>query len=635
MHWKILTLLTCVLSLLTIGSCASVGRPEGGPRDSVPPVLVASNPKPGQLNFKGSRITLTFNENVQLDDAFNKVVVSPAMATAPVVNANGRRVTVELRDTLQSNTTYTVDFGDAVKDLNEGNVLDGLTLDFSTGGSIDTLRISGMVLDAETLEPAQGMLVGVHSLLSDTVLAKRRMERIARTNQLGQFTIRNLAPGTYRVYALGDPNRDYRWDRSEVVGFYPDPVSPSATLVTLTDSLRTSAGADSAVSRTAVRFLPNDLLITTFTEAYRPQYLKENKRLDRRRVAFEFNAHSDSLPHVSVAYGPLKGRNFADLAVLQRSRHNDSLTYWITDPTLLANDTLRLAVNYLKTDSLDRLQPVSDTLRLDFRNPNRRKAKAAADTLPRNTNWRVLTASSHELNQPLVIEAETPIARIDSAAVRLELRVDTVWTPVKMPPLTADADLPLMRRRLDMQWEPGAKYRLTADSAAMTDIYGEVSTKLSHEFTVKKPEDYSSVNFDIQGLPADTALVLQLLDGGDKPVCTVASRSRHITVTHLRPGDYYARVIIDADGNGSWTPGEMAGFVQPEEVYYYPKKIKLKKNWDMKVSWNIFDQPIDLQKPDAIKKNKPKPQPGSKPKAQEQDEEEPDDLQMPFTSRPQ
>ena len=140
----------------------------------------------------------------------------PAQKSIPSITANGRRITVDIRDSLIPNTTYTIDFSDAIRDLNEGNVLDGFAIDFSTGDSIDSLRISGMVFEARTLEPAQGMLVGVYSNLSDTALRTLPMERIARTNQLGQFTIRGLRPGEYRIFAINDVNRDYHWDRSRI-----------------------------------------------------------------------------------------------------------------------------------------------------------------------------------------------------------------------------------------------------------------------------------------------------------------------------------------------------------------------------------------------------------------------------------
>ncbi|MDE5661939.1 MAG: Ig-like domain-containing protein, partial [Muribaculaceae bacterium] len=164
-----------------LAACANMGRPEGGERDELPPKFMRSDPAPGATGVKRTRLTAIFDENIQLEDAFTKVVVSPAQKQPPSVSANGKKLTVEFRDTLLPNTTYTIDFADAIKDLNEGNILDGFALDFSTGDSIDSLRISGMVIQAENLEPAQGMLVGVYSNLSDTAFTTLPLERIART----------------------------------------------------------------------------------------------------------------------------------------------------------------------------------------------------------------------------------------------------------------------------------------------------------------------------------------------------------------------------------------------------------------------------------------------------------------------
>ncbi len=234
-------------------ACASIGRPEGGPRDTTPPEFTYSNPAPGSRNVKTTRIDVYFNENVQLDDPTNKIIVSPAQKTMPSLNAQGRRVTVELRDSLIPNATYTIDFADAINDLNEKNILDGFAIDFSTGQDLDTLRISGMVLAARNLEPAQGMLVGVYSKLDDTTLTTLPFERVARTNQYGQFTIRNLKPGQYHIFAINDVNRDNHWDRSEDIAFYDLTISPTVEDIEVTDTLRSAQNTDSLVTHRGIR----------------------------------------------------------------------------------------------------------------------------------------------------------------------------------------------------------------------------------------------------------------------------------------------------------------------------------------------------------------------------------------------
>lgn len=243
LRWPLVALIAAV-----VAACASMGRPQGGPIDETPPVFVKSRPAPSELNVKTDRIVIEFDENIQIDDPLNKVVISPAQRNPAKITGVGRRVTVELQDTLLPNTTYTLDFTNAISDLNERNELDGFALDFSTGPVLDSLCISGMVFAAENLEPAQSMLVGVHSNLADTAITNVPFDRITRTNQLGQFTIRNLRPGTYNVFAINDVNRDNKWDRSEDIAFYPVAVSPTATRVNRTDTLRTADGlADSIV----------------------------------------------------------------------------------------------------------------------------------------------------------------------------------------------------------------------------------------------------------------------------------------------------------------------------------------------------------------------------------------------------
>ena len=627
-----------------------MGRPEGGPRDETPPRFTGSNPMPGAKNVTRNRIVAHFDENIQIEDAFSKVVVSPAQIQPPAVTANGRRLTVELRDSLRPNTTYTIDFADAIKDLNEGNILDGFALDFSTGDVIDTLRISGMVLQAENLEPAQGMLVGLYSNLSDTAIHTLPFERIARTNQYGQFTIRNLPAGEYRVYAVNDLNRDYHWDRSEDVAFIDYTVSPSIEQITVADTLYSSTGGDSIVEHAGLKYLPNDVLLTWFNENYRPQYLKDYSRADRRRILFNFAAPSDTLPEISIVDGGGRtgtpGRRIDEWALLRHNPTRDSLEYWIADTAMLASaDSLRLAVRYLRTDTTDNLAWTTDTLRFFFREhkPKEKKKKkgeetpldsAALDSVYR-ANLTYLDFSptgmaSQEVYLPLMLEAAQPIASIDSAGVRLEMLVDTVWEAVPGIHLVPDSLNPLQRRIIRQKWVPGRKYRFTADSLAVTGIYGEWNRPVRHEFTVKNLEEYSNLIFRISGPDAPGQAVVELLNGSDEPVYRAAADSTgRVVFRYLNPGTYYARMFIDSNGNGKWDTGRLDASVQPEEVAYFPKKLQLKKNWDVEQAWNIYELAIDVQKPLAIKKNKPKLKRGETAPEEEDEYDEEDDPNSP------
>lgn len=617
-----------VASLL--GACASMGRPTGGDYDIEPPVYVKSNPAIGATGINRNHITIDFNENVQVEDVMNKVVVSPAQKNIPQITANGHRVSVELRDTMQPGTTYTIDFSDAISDLNEKNVLDGFAIDFSTGDSIDSLRLSGMVFEARTLEPAQGVLVGVYSNLTDTTITTLPLERIAKTNQLGQFTVRGLKPGDYHIFAINDINRDYHWDRSEDVAFYDVTVSPTAETTTVTDTLTAADGSDSIVSVSRTKYLPNDILLTWFNEGYTPQYLKDYTRPDRRRLFVKFSAPSDTLPEIRLLNGVDSGQPIDRWARLNATATLDSLEYFITDTAVVAQDTMMIEMRYLRTDTLDQLSWGTDTLRVLFkgaREEKRQKEEAEKKAAERRKkaekkgeNIDSIEAAeaakltfvkvsapggaTQEIYKPLFIDVDQPLDTIIQSGLRMMMLNDTIWDTIPAPPLVPVDSFGLLKYQLDMKWTPGTKYKYVADSATIIGAYNQWNSTFTHEFSTRKLEDYSALYFNVTGV-TDSAVV-EVLDKSDKTVDEAPLKGGVAEFPYMQPGTYYARLYIDRNGNGKWDTGSLLDSVQPEEVHYYPKKIVLKKNWDVEQSWNIYDTPIDLQKPKEIVKNKPK-----------------------------
>ncbi|MDE6756886.1 MAG: Ig-like domain-containing protein [Muribaculaceae bacterium] len=643
--------IVCMAGVVTLlAACASIGRPEGGERDELPPVFVRSNPEPGALEFKGNRLNIFFDENIKMEDVMNKVVVSPVQKQPPSVSANGKRLTVEFRDTLVDNATYTVDFSDAIRDLNEGNILDGFAFDFSTGSTRDSLVISGMLFEARNLEPAQGMIVGVYSNLSDTAISTLPFERIAKTNQYGQFVIRNLAPGTYNVYAVNDLNRDYHWDRSEDVAFLGQSVVPEIENITVTDTLRASNGMDSIVMRQGHRYLPNDLLMTWFNENYRAQYLKNNSRIDSTRIAIELGAPTDTLPVLTLLNTPSAGKRVDEVARTDYSARGDSITYWLTDKAVIKTDTLIVEARYLRTDTLDQLTWTTDTLRLlnrertkfqkaiDKRNKDREKLLKKLREEGRDTvftdeqvfmTFETSTRGNQELNRPLYLTASQPVDTIYGDRIHLEMRVDTVWHDTGAQHVVRDSINRQLRFTLYHDWKEGERYRLTVDSAAVTGIYGNVNKKSSSEFTVKKLEDYSTIKFNLIGMPDGEQMVVELLNSQDKPVATAPVTDGSAVFTFVSPNTYYARAFVDSNGNGTWDTGSVSEKRQPEDVYYFPKKLALKKNWDMEQTWDINLLPVEAQKPNEIKKNKPKNRDRNATVNNDEEEEDEDEFYSP------
>lgn len=646
---KLHYLLPGCVAVCLLAACASIGRPDGGPRDTEPPRYVRSTPAPGTTGFSGNKISIFFDENVQLDDPGSKVAISPTQLQQPTLFANGRRVDITLRDSILPDATYTIDLADAVKDLNEGNVLDGFAIDFSTGADIDTLAISGMVLQARNLEPAQGMLVGVYTGGADSCITTRRLERIARTNQLGQFTVRNLKPGSYQIFALNDLNRDYHWDRTEDVAFFDTLISPATELITVTDTV----APDSTVERPATRFLPDNVLLTWFNEDYRPQYLKTYKRDVRNIIRLEQNAPVDSLPQLTVVQtggsGPIR-RPLLDAALLSRTAGGDTLEYWLRDSALIASDTLLVETRYRRVDSLDNLVWATDTLKFNMRGRKGKDAPKFARTLqeridsvlaksdtaridtfalmqPRMWLNMQLNSSTQDINRPLYVSVNRPVDSIPaSVGIRLEYMPDSVWTLVEPQPRLVPADtVSHMRFVIDQKWIPGGKYRLAVDSMAVSDIYGYYTRPDSLDFTVRKTEDYSTVFFNVSGVPDSVSAIVELLNDSDTPVRTAPVSNGTATFDFLLPATYYARLFLDRDGDGRWTNGDLRLRRQPEEVYYFSKKLVLKKNWDRNEQWDINALSVELQKPLEIKTNKPKPKAAETPPPTSADDEDEDD----------
>lgn len=617
---------------LLLAACASIGRPTGGDYDIEPPVFIGASPAVGSTNVKTNKIRLTFDENVQVQDVMNKVVVSPAQKNIPSITANGKHIDIELRDTMVENMTYTIDFADAIQDLNESNELDGFSIDFSTGDSIDSLRISGMVFEARTLEPAQGMLVGVYSNLSDTAIRTLPLERIAHTNQLGQFTIRGLRPGPYRIYAINDVNRDFHWDPSEDVAFYDVTITPSTGVDQHSDTLHLQDGTDTIFSHTVTEFLPNDILLTWFNEGNLAQYLKDYARPDRKRLTIQMSAPADTLPVIKLLNGPEPDMDISGWARLNTVPTLDTLEYFISDTALIAQDTLMIAMTYQRTNADQQLEIGTDTLRVLFKGAREEKQKKenaekewekrvkraekkgedidsikaamdAEEARKRAIKINLTSGSSQNLNAPLAFKFDTPIDTIHQDMLHLEVMVDTLWDTIVVPPMERVDSFGLMKYRISYPWKAGEKYRFSVDSAAIRDIYGEVNRPFSQEITAKKNEDYSPLYFSVTGV-SDSAIV-EVLDKSDRVIASAPLVNGETVFPYMSAGEYYARLFIDRNGNGEYDTGILDS-IQPEEVFYCPKKIVLKKNWEVEQRWNIYETAIDMQKPKEIVKNKPK-----------------------------
>lgn len=598
-----------IIAAAVMYSCANIGNPSGGPIDKTPPIFMRSNPAPNSVNVKDRKIEIFFDEIVTLKDPSTKIIVSPAQTEMPRMSALGRKVTVELVDTLLPNTTYTIDFSNSIQDNNEGNAIDNFAFAFSTGSVIDSMRVSGYVLDSRTLEPMQSVVVGLQSNLADSAFHKEKLQRVALTNDRGQFTIRNVSPGSYHIFALKDLDRDYKFGNpTEDIAFLDSIIVPSIGTREAADTVYNDLNEiDTIMRATRPAYFPNDILLSMFNEDRKSQYLANNLRVDSTRISLTFAAASDTLPSLNIV-----GRNDVpdQWYTLERSLTNDTLTYWIRPPHLVSADTLMVATTYLRTDTASNLSWGTDTLKFTFQRQKAKKKKKNEETDSleqiRFMELHPLANGTQEVYAPLLLQTGTPIERYSREAFHLQrkLQNDTIFYPAEIKSI-ALRDSTLNRRDLVLKvdWEPGAAYTLTVDSLAMTDIYGLQTKPLKVDFNVRKMEEYGNIVFNITAV-RDSAIV-ELLDGTEKIVLRAPVKNHRAELLNLLPGKYYARLFIDRNGNGKYDTGNYDMHLQPEETVYYPGAINLKKNWDVEQTWDIYATPIDKQKPEAIKKNKP------------------------------
>lgn len=592
------------IASLMLYACANMASPNGGPYDEVPPKFISSTPAPGQLNYKGKKVEILFDELVQVDKPTENVIVTPPQMSQPVIRANGRRVVVALEDTLKENTTYTIDFTNSIADNNEKNVLQNFSFAFSTGSTIDTLQISGILLDAATLEPMSGITVGVHTNLADSAFTTTPFVRTSRTNERGQFTIRNMAPGTYRIYALEDVMRSYAYTQpGQQIAYSDSLIVPSFELTTRQDTTwKDSLTIDTIMTVPYTHFFPDNIELRLFKEKVERQYMLRPERNDEKILTLRFNAPVEQYPEpVPVNFEPE-----GDWYFVQAEEEGRTIKYWLTDSLVWQQDTLQIAVDYLKSDSLNVLRPQTDTVSLSMRRrPQATQKKSKKADGPKPIEFLGLSATptgTMEMTDTLSLTFAEPIAQLDSSLLRLEQLVDSVWTPVdfRFFPDSTNA----LRYFLLRPWNYAEEYQLSIDSATIYSVYGRWNNTLKNAFKVKKEDDYGHLYINVIGV--DTTAFVELLNNSDLPVRKAKVKDGGALFMDLKPDKYYARLTIDLNGNGRWDTGNYAEKRQPEQVFYCPKLFQVMQNWQVEETWDVTAVPLQQQKPMEITKNKPK-----------------------------
>lgn len=609
-------------TLLLVGilyGCANRVAPDGGPYDVTPPKYVKSSPDNKALNVGKKKIIITFDEYIQIKDIANKVIISPPQLQQPKILAIGKSVIVELADDLIPNTTYSLDFTDAIVDNNEGNPLENFSIAFSTGNEIDTMEIAGKVINIRNHEPMQGMLVGIHAdsagwdAFTDTTFL-----RMSRTGDLAQFVIRNIKQGSYRVYALKESDGNYRHDMAtEGIAFLDSVVTTSSMAATRQDTIWVdSLTIDTIKSVEYTRYLPDDIVLMYYEPIPPRRFISKRERPDSMRLKLTFNA----LPSGDIVITPVDSivalrSDKGTPPVYDKSVSNGEVIAFFSDPEWKTYRKFEVA--YTSIDTLNNPTIVRDTISPKIgakeslnsqKKGNRDKVKEQqTDSVAKPKSPLTLKIDhkgSGGIHDSIVMVCSLPIDTATLNAIELYNANDSILKPIKIDTITlmsGKVTEALISAKLDYE----TSYELYVDSLTFKDIYGNhLNETVVDAFKTSAKEEFSQLSIDISGV--EGPFIGELLDVHDKPISVVRTTLNTIHFADLKPDKYAFRLIIDKNGNGVWDAGNYKDSVQPELVYYMPKILEVMKNWSVNESFSPLSTPLSRQKPKELIKNKPK-----------------------------
>ena len=578
--------------IVIISSCANQGMPTGGPRDSIPPVLIGTQPKFKSLNFDGNEIRLTFNEYIDPSGIGEALVISPPLSKRPIIRTKSKTLIVQFNEELRDSVTYSLDFKNSIVDNNEQNPYEGMRFSFSTGDVFDTLRVAGKVINSFNLEAAENVLVVLHKNLHDSAVFRVIPDYIAKTDKNGLFMIDNIASGSYHIFSVNDANNDMLYNEGlEEIAFMDTLIVPYAEFHEELDTL--VKGVDSLLITGHIHFHPEPFYLRQFTENIFEQYLDSYERETRYKCSFIFNESVKDTFSINLV--PPKN---SDWYILEPTSKMDSLTLWIADTLVAKTDTLFMEISYFQLDSMNQLYLHKDTLEMNFadkeepekkRKKEKDEDKEKPEPIPQ-FDWKTTISSTFDLNKSIYITAPEPVNFFDTNNIHLYLTDDTLQTPLVFQ---VENDTTKWRTwKIDFNWEPETNYTLEIDSAACQNIYGITSKKLKKSFKTREEDYYGSIILELTGV--EHPLLIQLVTNNDDELVLLqhaVSENKSITFDYLAPEKYKIKAIYDKNNNGKWDSGSFQDKFQPESVAYVNEVIKVRSNWENKLAWDVSPDP--------------------------------------------
>jgi len=594
--------------LLLLARCAKIGYPEGGLKDETLPVVVKAVPENFSLHFNRKRIEIEFDEFIQLKNINQELVVSPPLEEKPVVRLRNKTLVIDLNSELHPNTTYTFNFGQAISDYNEGNMLENFEFVFSTGDYIDSLAIAGSLYSAFNLkmneEPVQ---VLVYENLNDSAPYKEIPTYVGKSNKKGIFRVNNLKADTFRVFALKDANSNFLYDNpEEEIAFLDsfiildprqfqrlkDTCVPGDSNSQIPDtSLLSAVPADtSLLEPDSTRILtenPYTVLVNLFLflEDNKPQYLVDKSRIMANKIRLIFNRPLRN----EVLFNPMNFSSDNQWFIRENHLRNDTVDFWMTDSLIYKKDTLLMGINYEVTDSMMNLISRTDTFKfVTVIHPEKEKrGKKEVITKEKSGVQVELSIKSREtqnIYQGISLTPFTPVRSMDPQKLHLSYMIDTLSYKQDF---TIEKDTFYLRMYImKTTWQEDMPYTLFIEPGAFNDIYGHTNDTIRIPFRTQTSEHYGRIitRFTNVNMP----LIIQLFTTKEVLVREqYLEQDGSIIFSYLEPDSYLLKIIYDQNGNRKWDTGKYLENRQPEKVSYYSGPVEVRANWDKEVLWEL------------------------------------------------
>lgn len=520
-----------LISALLIYSCAQIVPLTGGEKDEIPPKEISSLPQNQSVNFAAQTIIIEFDEYIKLENLRQQLIVSPVMENKPEIIIKGKKLIIKIKEALTPNTTYSINFGSAIVDITENNPIPNYKYVFSTGSYLDSISYAGSVVDAFELKTADKIYVMLYDAMEDSVPMKQLPRYVAITDKNGDFSVTNIAKGTYKVFALEDINANYLYDLpNEKIAFVDEPIKIDSNLT--------------------------HQHLFLFEEKQDNQYLKKVEHKEFGKVVFYLNQPSENITITTNI--KQKIRWYEE----ERNPTNDTIVHW-----LFGVGNFKEAEYYISEEKTN-----LDTVSVDFISSLKQK-----DTL---VDLKLNISNSLDLKKQLQLLANRPISLQDTSLILL--LEDSI--PVKFK-LT---ESPENRRKFvfDYSFKEKTNYVLKILPHAFLDIVGHKNDTIINSFSTKSETDYGTILLNLT-TNFETPYVIKLFRGNNLVKTHFQQGNSNIKFNYLLPGDYKIHLFVDENSNKQWNTGNYLNKQQPEEMIHYQKPINVRANWDNEIIWNI------------------------------------------------